>query len=540
MAATTYVYTTERYGPLPWQTMLVGRSSSVSTSKWAYVYVPGGGWGMRDPVIFLSREASISGDPYSKRPPLYAGAFDTTADAGSTYLDDATVFILNVASESHNGGAISVHQGAYASDYLDAETSGSVIDLWADTAPYAINDRVATGNSTAVCIRAHDPAAVDAEPQLGTDGLPEGAVAEDYWAISYRETNLVGRVPNRGEMTPGSAYQSAADVQRAISHIRRNADSYGIDVEKVLLEGSSAGAQAAGCAAYGPPLNYGHEVHPTVTHNFGVEADCRPNGLIMDIGAFQQDNYASISGRQSSQAFFLSLMSSLFGRDDISQQASWADLPANQKRAMDPYWAAYTSGYYVPTFFTYFDDRGYDDPWSYEDIANGVVTGNYTLWATAVDYEVGDRVYTSGAPNQYWYCAQAHNSSTQPEPAGSGDALPYWKNTSQYFSPGDGSFGVQIHHSHNGRKYMEEFTKAPSSGGLGILDGASGDIRLAVLTPGLTTSRRIFHTYSASGDDAGTFTDIALGSGDRDDKMKILADQMMAFFTEPGLLTKYI
>jgi hypothetical protein len=492
---------------------------------------------MRDPVIFLSREASISGDPYSKRPPLYAGAFDTTAAGGSQYLDDATVFILNVASESHNGGAISVHQGAYDSDYLEAETSGSPIELWDAVSTYAINDRVATGNTTAVCIRAHASNSVDANPALGSDGLPTGAVAEDYWSISYRETNLVGRVPNRGEMTPGSAYQSAADVQRAISYIRRNSDSYGIDVEKVLLEGSSAGAQAAGCAAYGPPLNYGHEVHPTVTHNFGVETDCRPNGLIMDIGACQQDSYASISGRQTSQAFFLSLMASLFGRDDVNQQSDWAALPSNQKRAMDPYWAAYTSGYYVPTFFTYFDDQGYDDPWTYEDIANGVVTANYTAWALGQDYEVGDRVVSSDT--EYWYCSVAHNSSSVAEPAGNDD-LANWKNVGQYLGGIDGSFNVQIHHSQNGRLFMDQFTKAPSAGGLGIPDGPSGDIRLATFTPGLTTSRRIFHTYSATGDGAGTFTDIALGSGDRDEKMKFVADQMMAFFTTPGLLTKYI
>ncbi len=535
---TTYNYTTERYGPYPWQTMLVGRSTEVATDKYAYVYCPGGGWGLRDAVPFLSKDEG--GTPYSVRTQLYGGAFDNTDNAED---GNATVFVLNVASESHNAGAISVHQGRFSSTYYPGQTPDPAPTVWdSDGATaYAVNDRVVTATGTAVCIQAHNSSS-DKNPSLDSNGDPVGANAATYWNISFTETNLLGRFPNRGEMTPGSLAQSAMDVQRAISHIRRNAASYDIDTDKVLLEGSSAGAQAAGLAAYGPPLNFGHDVHPTVSHQFGTEADCRPNGLVMTIAACQQNNYASVDKGTAAQSLFLSFMNSLFGQYNLTTQSNWADIPQNQKKALDPYWAAYTSGYYCPTYFIYDTDAGYDDPWSYDQIANGVAQSDYTAWSVTGSggdnsYEVGDLVSNGG---QYWYCSQQHDPSVVAAPTGTADLLPEWKNTGQYLAS-NGVFGIQIHHSQNGRLFMEQFTKSPSAGGMGIPQGPTGDIRMLVLAKATaTTERHVYHTYSADRGTAGVEYDVLSVSGDGDNKKLTVANDMLDFFTQPGLLTKYI
>lgn len=527
-----YTYTTEKYGPLPWQTMLVGRSTSGSTDKYAYMYVPGGGWGLRDPLPFVSGQANYAG-----RTSLYGGAFDNSS---STAHEQATVFVINVASESHNTPTTLVHQAF--GGYNPTNSSGPTPTIWGTGNTYAINDRVVTSGNIAVCRKAHAGSTSDQDPALGSDGAPVGANAEEYWNISYNENCLLGRIPNRGEGSPGSLAQSAVDVQRAIAFVRRNAEQYGISTDKVLLEGSSAGAQAAGLAAYSPPLGYGHDYHPTASHRFGTDSDCHPNGLVLSIAACQQNDYALQDGNLVSQGLFLAFMNTLFGRGDLTEfnansAENWQSIPQNQKKALDPYWAAISSGWYVPTYFEYYTDFGYDDIWSRSEISNGVRTSDYSAWAISTTYNPGDKVSNGG---DYWYCIQSTNgvADAVTEPGTGSSFSDYWADTSTYAADSNGNYGVQIHHSQNGLLYLKDFTATQAAGGLNIDDGIDGDIRLSLKPQsGASTTRHVYHTYAATANPANR-TDLTL-SGTGDQKKLTIADDMLGFFT-PARLTTYI
>ena len=135
--ATIYTYTTEKYGPLPHQHMLVGRptgatAANAATDRWAYVYCPGGGWGLRDQVA-ITRD-------WGPRSMLMQGLFDHL-DATEPF-ESATVFILNVASESQNSlaGAASAGDAEYATS-AEGYFQDQFLDAGA-TGPYDVNDIV--------------------------------------------------------------------------------------------------------------------------------------------------------------------------------------------------------------------------------------------------------------------------------------------------------------------------------------------------------------------------------------------------------------
>ena len=57
-------FTSRSYGPNGWQRMLVG-DDSTSTEKPAIIYVPGGGWGLRDTLPFTDVATSTYTNPIS-------------------------------------------------------------------------------------------------------------------------------------------------------------------------------------------------------------------------------------------------------------------------------------------------------------------------------------------------------------------------------------------------------------------------------------------------------------------------------------------
>jgi len=77
--------------------MLVG-DDNTSTTKPAIIYVPGGGWGLRDPLPFTDVLTSTFTDPVS-------WAVQNPLDAGSPAEDDHRLFVLNVASDANQSRA---------------------------------------------------------------------------------------------------------------------------------------------------------------------------------------------------------------------------------------------------------------------------------------------------------------------------------------------------------------------------------------------------------------------------------------------------
>lgn len=520
---TAYTYTIEKYGPLSWQHMVVGRPTGGSSGLYGHVICPGGGWGLRDAAAAVSTASSPS------RSPLFAGAWDNSS---SSSYKGATVFCLNVASESQNSMGIYI----YESDPLLTSSTPSQLQgngLYNSGTTYATNDVVySAGNEAYISLQ---------------DSNTGNAVTDTaYWAEVPSCTPMMGRRPG-GEGSPGSTAQSARDIQRAIAHIRRNADYYDVDPDKILLEGRSAGAQAAGLAAYSDPLPFGNSTHATAGNLDTPIADCRPNGLILGIAAFKQDEYAAVDKGTSSNSLFLSFMNSLHGRPGLTTWANWDALSPEAKKGLDPFWAAYTSGYYVPTFFQYDTDGGLSDIWTRSEMANGVASSDYSAWQSSYDYVAGDLVGPSGT--YYYKCIQDHNSGSVAQPT-TNSSTAYWAYVGNHAANGSsGVFSPEIHHSWNGRLYITEFTKATSAGGLGI---PSTDIRLSLrdgtnkygdpdtvrIYNGAPTTEQ--YNVSTADKEINMVTSVSLsGLTGLADRSKPLADEIVSFFTG-SILTKYM
>ncbi len=480
-----YNWTTEAYGPLAHQTMLVGRpkNGSAPVDRYAYVAVPGGGWGLRDPLPFVQDTAADGTSDYGARWTLFGGAFD---NANSAKKETATVFVLNVASEFQNGAGLGLTSTSEYAQQVTPELlnvpyvawDGSANQAWKRNDIYAVGGN---GYGGFICLQDHTSSNATS---------PFGAGLGTHWARYPVSSCLPGRRPGAGDGTPGSAFQSARDVQRAIAHIRRNADSYLIDPAKVILEGQSAGAQAAGLAAYTDPLPFGHTHHATAARPSAPNADSRPNGLILGIAACKQDEYASVNKGATCQGQFLSFMASLHGDPTLGQFANWSAFPAERKRALDPYWAVSTSGFFAPTYMQYTTDGGFYDCWSREDMANGVRSSDYSAWNGGTSYQPGDKVV--GGNSRYYVCIKAVQGGAQPSTESD---TQYWAYSRLHSADPSGNFSPQIHHSQNGRLFMNLMTGSRSAGGMGLQGGTSGDIRLSVKEFGRKTLSQVQYEY---------------------------------------------
>lgn len=90
-------FTSRSYGPNGWQRMLVG-DDGTSTEKPAIIYVPGGGWGLRDPLPFTDVATSTFTDPIS-------WAVQNPLSDTSSAEDGYRLFVLNVASDANQSRA---------------------------------------------------------------------------------------------------------------------------------------------------------------------------------------------------------------------------------------------------------------------------------------------------------------------------------------------------------------------------------------------------------------------------------------------------
>lgn len=476
-----YTYTTEKYGPLPHQHMIVGRptgapAADAATDRWAYVFVPGGGWGLRDPATTVVSE--VGGAPYTARESLMSGKFDYDPGGSGEPQEAATVFILNVASESQNGTAGQLATSPQIeNNYTKDGTSGYLASSFEHTAsgPWEVNDIYYNATSGAHICRT---------PTSSLPPAPVGGVAQsnDDWQVYMSNASITGRRAG-GEGSPGSGAQSARDVQRAISYIRKRREHYQIAANKVILQGNSAGAQAAALAAYTDPIAFGHKSHVSAAHMDIAYEDCRPNGLIAGIAACKLDEFAT-EDKGAPQALFLSFMSSLFG-EPLNEHEKWMELPLANKRAADAASAMLSAGYYVPTFFIYNTDLGMSNIWSRDRQVNGVRSADYVTWNANTNYALGDLVkHDNGAVgDQFYMCIQAHNPTSDgvSAPTTRNADTAYWAYTPLYGADeDDGSWSDHVHHSQNGREFMSLISASRSNGGLGLdtSSAANSDVRI--------------------------------------------------------------
>lgn len=445
-----YTFHAMNYGPKPWQRVLVGEPNSGATVgaaglKPAFIYVPGGGWGLRDPLVVTKDYAGT--EPFMK----------ALLKAGGVYENAYRVFVPFVASNSCNGPQSVVHEevggswsepaagttvsytkGEYYqngstmfralkdhnSSLSNPATSSditlepfSTFTTTVDAAGPTTNANtfltdltISAGderfvNSNAIVTMANGEQALVstgtresgklrlfiASPGLETipsDG-DEITVRCVTWAEQLSSDCDNPKIGQRGEGSAAYGGQSVADVNRLIGWMRANKEYLNIQPQKIALMGSSAGGQAAGMAAYSDQGSFGGKRHHTSANGMVPQVPTKPNALILSIAQAKAENFVNTSGAgYTQQAQYLSFMASLYGDANLSNAANWQAYPDDIKKSLDPYDAASRSGHMMPTCLVYTLDNGYDDPRTEDEVYNGS-----TSYAPEVHHSLHGRYY---------------------------------------------------------------------------------------------------------------------------------------------------
>ncbi len=168
------------------------------------------------------------------------------------------------------------------------------------------------------------------------------------WYGSHRyDFSLVGDVPNDpshavfGEYptTPRYLDSSTRDAQRLVQHVKDAATIYGVDPDKCILMGASAGGQVAGVAAYDYSAPYRDQHTSSLSRQHVSSSSSRVRALSLSITPDDWRNYSN-----------LGLQRNLFG---ITNQEEWDAIPAHRKAALSPYGVLESTKRPVPTFLWY-------------------------------------------------------------------------------------------------------------------------------------------------------------------------------------------
>lgn len=433
-----YSFYSMNYGPKPWQRVLVGEPNSGASIgaaglKPAFVYVPGGGWGLRDPLVVTADYAGTA--PFMQ----------SLLESGGTYENAYRVFVPFVASISCNAPRGAAHESAdgnsawapttsytkgdviyhngymyranrditgLGSDPVDGTASTTavhepfpafeceVISSGTTTASSFLTDQTFNGTATyhnfggdnALVVMGSD----GEQAQLASTDLNAGTIrlavangglntipsvgdtvkvfCSDWTQVANSDSDIP-RIANRGEGSAAFGGQSVADINRLIGWIRNKKDYLNIDPDKVVLMGSSAGGQAAGCAAWSDQGAFGGKQHHTSANQSIPQDPTKPNALVLEITQAKAERFADTSGAgYTQQGQYLSFMASLYGDARLSTAANWQAYPDEIKKSLDPYDAASRSGQMMPTALLYNLDEGYDDTRTEDQIYNGDTT----------------------------------------------------------------------------------------------------------------------------------------------------------------------
>lgn len=415
-----YTFHAMNYGPKPWQRVLVGEPNSGATvgaagTKPAFVYVPGGGWGLRDPIVVTRDYAGT--EPFMK----------ALIEPGGTYENAYRVFVPFVASNSCNAPRGSAHevptwatnvsydkgdyvvwQGVkYQAAYDMAAASDqpmpfSTIETTVAASPaptvssFQTDHTISTtldgfGDDNGLLIMQNGEQALVATTTrtsgkalvgVAGGGLDTAPTAGDEikilcpsWVEMLESDAGDGRLGNRGDGSAAYGGQSVADINRLIGWMRNNKSMLAIQPQKIALMGSSAGGQAAGCAAYSDAGNFGAKRHHTSASPFVSQVPTKPNALILGITQSQAERGAAVNGAgYTQQSQYLGFMASLYGDARLGTSSAWQAYPDDKKKALDPYDAASRSGQVMPTCLVYTLDNGYDDTRTEDEVFNGSTT----------------------------------------------------------------------------------------------------------------------------------------------------------------------
>lgn len=398
-----HTWTRHWYGNESWQWFDWGQPTGVSSTLPGVAFIPGGGWGLRDPFGYRN---PATGEV------IFRGALNNPSSSlFKTYQN----FIVNVASNNHNGSTVvpcfpwlttryydvgdvvqvstsdTVPSPQY--QYIDKKAyvcklahtaaastnkpgsgsswatnwdeltnkevvrSGRGAVQWATGIAYAVDDVIYSGPDGATsgsgrvyrCVSAHTS---------GTSTRPGiGASTATVWVEVPSNSLGAPRLQHFGETTPAYALQGAVDAQLFMAYVRAEAATFKLTPNKLALMGSSAGGWNAAMAAFSPPLNYSGVDEPFGASPSIPRRSSRPNALILSITPTDISRYmtADVPGQQGQM---LNFMRSIFGREELSTFAGWAALPLEIKKMMSPHHVLSKVGLSCPVYMLYpFDDK---------------------------------------------------------------------------------------------------------------------------------------------------------------------------------------
>lgn len=283
------------------------------------IYCPGHGWEGRHPNFFYGP----AGDGVAE--PLF------TARIEPAEVTEPVV-------------AISIWQAS--SNYGLADVFNP--DPWTTSTAYVVEDMVTDGVSTRYrCVKDHTSSAAD-EVGVGANwefkwlAIPANDVTAQLWS-------------DEPYMSPAFGGTGIRDAQAAVQWAKRNADRLGIDPNKIVLMGSSAGGQACGAAAWSRSRPHLDEDAHSVTRDFAYDQSSSVQGVILDITPNDWKWYP----------FEPILMPNLWGRKFTTTQ--WDRYPDRLKSALSPLGSLNATGIHTAAYLAYAGSRfdhagGTDDP----------------------------------------------------------------------------------------------------------------------------------------------------------------------------------
>lgn len=388
----SYSWQRVQYGIEPHQWMEVGTPDSlVAGAKLrCYMYLPGGGWGLRDKrtldhptigvAIFRSAYNNPASSHYESSIVVYVNAASNTYngmsnffpfpwatsvrmyDVGDWVADANSIPYECIASNEPDKNAIVGHAhegsepgvGANWTSFWVQRTRiecaqagrGNPLHVIGQTWNADETTRAGNGNQY-VCKQTHTSTALT-DPN-------GGAQAADYWERLFSNDIITPRIGGMGEMTPAFGVTGSRDMQLATQFLRANADKYQIFVTKITHAGESAGGHNVGLANALEDHSYAYLREAEGNHLYTPEDQGRANAQILSYFPTHLEDYYTVYPGSEGLGSWGASMKSLFGNSDLSTWTGWSEYPAKYKRAVDVLGAIEASGITIPTYLSYTD-----------------------------------------------------------------------------------------------------------------------------------------------------------------------------------------
>lgn len=394
-------YTWERvaYGVEPHQWMEVGRPSSqaVGSKLRCFVYLPGGGWGLRDKRTLDHPTIGTA---------LFRAAYN---NPNSSHYETSVVVYVNVASNTYNGmsnfrvfpwdngrhlfdvgdwvsDAGSVPYECIAAHEPDKNEvpghafEGSEPNVGANWQTFwAVRTRIQSSQAgRGQCAHVVGTTWSADETARGSDGRQyickqshttttitdpaTGASSADYWEMLQSHDIVTPRIGGMGDMTTYHGIAAPRDLQMATQFLRKNARRFDIFPSKITHAGESAGGHGVALCNALEDHSFAHKNQAESTQLYTPSDSGRANAQIPSYFPTHLENYFTVDLGATGLGIFGVWMKSLFGNSDLQTFDGWSSWDSTYKESLDVIGATKATGLTIPTFLSFSDIGSIFDP----------------------------------------------------------------------------------------------------------------------------------------------------------------------------------